>query len=103
MCVQQKFLGVIMNKPIEIVETVGSNTRLTITPNRVTLKIAKGVSQNRRNQILAFANYVTAQFVVVVDTWRGVIKFKSEGVELATVSMRSDNAKQPNRRYEGII
>ena len=92
-----------MKQTLEIVEASGNSMRLTITPSRVTVKTVKDMSPARRKQLLAFVDYVVEQFVVIDKVWRGVVKFELDGVQLAKVSMKSDNPKESNRRYECAV
>ena len=92
-----------MKQTLEIIEAAGGSTRLTVTPDRVTVKVVKDMSAGRRKQLLAFVDYVVEQFVIIDKAWRGVVRFETDGVLLVKVSLRSDNPKQPNRRYECAV
>jgi len=92
-----------VKQTLQILEAQGNTNRLTITPDRVTVKTAKGMSPVRRKQLMAFVEYVVEQFVVVNKVWRGAIKFELAGIQMASVSMKSDNPKTPCRRYEGTV
>lgn len=92
-----------MKQTLEIVAATGSVNRLTITPTRVTVKIVNDLSEFRRKQLLAFVDYVVEQFVVIDKTWRGAIKFEHDGLTYIKTSMKSDNPKESNRRYEGVV
>ncbi len=92
-----------MKQELQVVEASGNTTRLTITPDRVTVKFVKDTSEHRRKQLLAFVEYVVEQFVVIDKVWRGVIKTELDGVTLAKVSLKPENSKEPNRKYECAI
>lgn len=92
-----------MKQKLEIVEATGAINRLTITPTRVTVKLTNDLSERRRKQLLAFVDYVVEQFVVIDKTWRGAIKFDHDVITYIKTSLKSDNPKQPNRRYEGAV
>ena len=90
-------------KTIEVVESKTNTTRLTIAPDRITVKVAKEMTALRRKQLLAFVDYVVEQFVVLDKVWRGIVKFEHDGVTLAKVSLASDNPRESNRRYECAV
>lgn len=92
-----------MKQTLEIVEASGTVTRLTITPTRVTVKLTNDLSKLRRKQLLTFVDYVVEQFVVIDKTWRGAIKFEHDGLIYIKTSMKSDNPKESNRRYEVVV
>lgn len=91
-----------MKQALEIVEASGAVNSLTITPTRVTVKLTNGLSEIRRKQLLAFVDYVVEQFVVIDKTWRGAIKFEHDGLTYIKTSMKSENPKESNRRYEVV-
>lgn len=92
-----------MKQTLEIIAASGTVNRLTITPTRVTVKIVNDLSELRRKQLLAFVDYVVEQFVVIDKTWRGVITFEHDGLTYIKTSMKSENPKESNRRYEVVV
>lgn len=92
-----------MKQTIEIVEASGTVNRLTITPTRVTVKIVNDLSELRRKQLLAFVDYVVGQFVVIDKTWRGAVKFEHDSLTYIKTSMKSEDPKESNRRYEVVV
>ena len=92
-----------MKQTLEIIEAAGNTTRLTVSPTRVTVKTVKGMSEARRKQLMAFVDYVVEQFVVIDQTWRGAVKFELDGVQLVSTSLKPENSKMPNRRYECAV
>jgi hypothetical protein len=92
-----------MKQTLEVVEAQGNTTRLTVSPTLVTVKTVKDMSDARRKQLMAFVDYVVEQFVIIDQTWRGAVKFETEGVLLVTTSLKPDNPKMSNRRYECAV
>lgn len=84
---------------MEIIQATGKRTRLTITPKRVTLKLANELSDHHVTQMKAFAEYVVEQFVIVDREWRGTFDFEYEGCNVLATVMHSGNA---HRRYEVV-
>ena len=75
-------------------------TRLTITPQRVTVKVAQDYSERDKQRLGSFVDYVLEQFVDICSEWRGEVKFQLDGVYWASVVLRSGNR---TRKYEAIL
>lgn len=89
-----------MKPAIEVIKDSTHKTRLTITPTRVTLKIAKDTGDDFAAKIVGFAEYVLEQFIDITDDWRGEIETELDGVQWFSVVLR-DNANRV-RRYQAV-
>lgn len=87
---------------IDIQTAKGNINRLTVAPDRVTIKIAKDMTDTSRKQLLGFVDYVLEQFVDIKETWRGSVHFELSGVQ--HVSTRLQNQSDERfRQYEVVF
>lgn len=80
-----------MKPKIEVYQAEGYKNSLTITPNRVTLKVGRDTSDSYAKKIYGFAEYVLEQFVDIKDEWRGEIKVELDGLVWLSTVLRSGN------------
>lgn len=85
---------------IEVQTAKGYTNRLTVAPDRVTVKIAKDTTPQGCRKVLSFVDYVLEQFVDVNDIWHGEINFELDGVMFGRVVLRSGNK---TRSYLGVV
>lgn len=88
-----------MKPKIEVCQAEGHKNRLTITPNRVTLKVGRNTSDSYAKKIYGFTEYVLEQFVDIKDEWRGEIKVELDGLVWLSTVLRSGNRV---RKYQAV-
>lgn len=88
-----------MKPKIEVLQAKGYTHRLTITPDRVILKISRDISDSYAKKIHSFVEYVLEQFIDIKDEWRGEIKSELDGVMWFTTILRSGNRV---RKYQAV-
>ena len=86
---------------MQILKTKSLITRLTITPDRVTVKIPEDTSERYSEMTVKFVEYVLEQFVVIRDEWRGVVKFDLDGLTHVSTTFKNGSGFN-NRRYEVV-
>lgn len=85
---------------IEIQTAKGYTNRLTVAPDRVTVKIAKDTDHQGAKKVLNFVDYILDQFVDVTSEWRGEINFELDGVTFGRVVLRAGNK---TRSYLAVV
>jgi hypothetical protein len=87
---------------IDIQTAKGNTNRLTIAPDRVTVKVVKDMTATSRKQLLAFVEYVLEQFVEIKETWRGSVHFELSGVQHITSRLQNQSGEK-FRKYEVVF
>lgn len=89
------------NQPkIHLAFAQGTTNILTVAPDHVTVKLAKGTTPQESKKVLNFVDYILEQFVdCSKETWIGEITFERDGVEFGHVVLRSGNR---TRSYLGV-
>lgn len=88
-----------MKPTIEVVKDSTYKTRLTITPDRVTLKVAKGTFDDFTVKLMSFTEHVLHQFVDIKGEWRGEIKTELDGLLWFSIVLRNGNHV---RKYQAV-
>ena len=89
-----------MKPTLEIEPAIGQRYQITLTPTHATVSVPRGISDYRRAQIRAFAEYILEQFVDVTENWTGLITFHLDCVTFAKTVLR---AGLRTRRYEAVV
>lgn len=62
------------SRVFELVEEANTNYKITITPTRFAVKIAKGATPQQKDRFINFAENINGSMKEVTSSWRGACK-----------------------------
>lgn len=82
-------------KKFEVIQTTGVQHRLTITPDRITVKIMNQVGEEEAKRVTDFALFAAEKMGDVTQSWRGQIDIhrKEGNPPLITTSLKTNNKR----------
>ena len=83
-------------KNIEIIDVDNKTSRLTITPDRVTIKLKNDLSPEEKNKLVKFSLKVNEEMGQIKNSWRG--RFQEFGITL----WLDNNADKKNFKFEEL-
>lgn len=92
-----------MNTELTVVDAVGVQHRLTITPTRLEIKILPGTSEESCAQMKKFATVLKERMMPVTQSWRGKIALREKGgIPVLATSLQTDGGKKCHHFYEPV-
>lgn len=67
-------------KKIEIIDVYSNRSRLTVTPDRVTIKLKNDLSQEEKDKLVKFSLQINEKMTPTDKSWRG--RFQDFSIKL---------------------